>query len=81
MIIRIVYCGQWGYNNQAQVVASELKEKFGRDNIKIEKVVGSGGVFDVILLGDGYDTADRIVFSKHIKGRFPKKEEITELLK
>ena len=60
-------------------MASELNRNF--TDINVELVKGSGGVFDVMLMGDSYDTADRLVFSKHIKGRFPDEGEITKLLK
>ena len=79
MDIRITYCGIWNYLPKAQVVSVELKNNF--DNINIELIKGSSGVFDVMSYGDGYDTADRLVFSKHIKGRFPEDGEITKLLK
>ena len=79
MDIRITYCGMWNYLPKAQVVSLELKDNF--ENTNVELVKGSGGVFDVVLLGDSYNTADRIVFSKHIKERFPEEGEITKLLK
>ena len=60
-------------------MAVELRNSF--DGIDIDLQEGSSGVFDVMLLGDSYNTADRIVFSKHIKGRFPDEGEITKLLK
>ena len=50
-------------------------------DVNIELIKGSSGVFDVMLMGDSYDTADRLVFSKHIKRRFPDEGEITKLLK
>ena len=79
MKVSITYCGVWNYLPKAQVVSVELKNNF--DNINIELIKGSSGVFDVMSYGDGYDTADRLVFSKHIKGRFPEDGEITKLLK
>ena len=78
MDIRITYCGIWNYLPKAQVVSIELRNNF--ENVNIELVKGSSGVFDVMLLGDSYNTADRLVFSKHIKGRFPDEGEITKLL-
>ena len=57
----------------------ELRNNF--KDVNIELIKGSSGVFDVMLMGDSYDTADRLVFSKHIKGRFPDDGEITMLLK
>ena len=57
----------------------ELRNNF--KDVNIELIKGSSGVFDVMLMGDSYDTADRLVFSKHIKGRFPDEGEITKLLK
>ena len=62
-------------------MSAELSQNFSDLTLNIDLVEGSGGTFDVQLLGDGYDTADRIVFSKHIKGRFPEEGEITKLLK
>tara|TARA_Y100001963_G_scaffold158521_1_gene258483 strand:+ start:619 stop:819 length:201 start_codon:yes stop_codon:yes gene_type:complete len=64
---------------KAQVVSIELRNNF--KDVNIELIKGSSGVFDVMLMGDSYDTADRLVFSKHIKGRFPDEGEITKLLK
>ena len=49
----------------------ELRNSF--ENVNVELVKGSGGVFDVQM-------NERIIFSKHIKGRFPAKGEITRLL-
>ena len=79
MEIRITYCGIWNYLPKAQVVSIELRNNF--KDVNIELIKGSSGVFDVMLMGDSYNTADRLVFSKHIKGRFPKEGEITKLLK
>ena len=79
MEIRITYCGIWNYLPKAQVVSVELRNNF--KNVNIELIKGSSGVFDVMLMGDSYDTADRLVFSKHIKGRFPDEGEITKLIK
>ena len=79
MDIRITYCGIWNYLPKAQVVSIELRNNF--KDVNIELIKGSSGVFDVMLMGDSYNTADRLVFSKHIKGRFPDDGEITKLLK
>ena len=79
MDIRITYCGIWNYLPKAQVVSIELRNNF--KDVNIELIKGSSGVFDVMLMGDSYDTAYRLVFSKHIKGRFPDEGEITKLLK
>ena len=79
MDIRITYCGIWNYLPKAQVVSVELRNNF--KDVNIELIKGSSGVFDVMLMGDSYDTADRLVFSKHIKGRFPFEGEITKLIK
>ena len=78
MDIRITYCGIWNYLPKAQVVSIELRNNF--KDVNIELIKGSSGVFDVMLMGDSYNTADRLVFSKHIKGRFPDEGEITKLL-
>ena len=72
MDIRITYCGMWNYLPKAQVVSVELRNSF--ENVNVELVKGSGGVFDVQM-------NERIIFSKHIKGRFPYEGEITKLLK
>ena len=79
MDIRITYCGIWNYLPKAQVVSVELKNNF--ENVNVELIKGSSGVFDVMLMGDSYDTADRLVFSKHIQERFPDNGEITKLIK
>ena len=79
MDIRITYCGIWNYLPKAQVVSIELRNNF--KDVNIELIKGSSGVFDVMLMGDSYNTADRLLFSKHIKGRFPDEGEITKLLK
>ena len=79
MEIRITYCGIWNYLPKAQVVSIELRNNF--KDVNIELIKGSSGVFDVMLMGDSYNTADRLVFSKHIKGRFPDEGEITKLIK
>ena len=79
MEIRITYCGIWNYLPKAQVVSIELRNNF--KDVNIELIKGSSGVFEVMLMGDSYNTADRLVFSKHIKGRFPDDGEITKLLK
>ena len=79
MDIRITYCGIWNYLPKAQVVSVELRNNF--KDVNIELIKGSSGVFDVMLMGDSYNTADRLVFSKHIKGRFPDEGEITKLIK
>ena len=79
MDIRITYCGIWNYLPKAQVVSIELRNNF--KDVNIELIKGSSGVFDVMLMGDSYNTADRLVFSKHIKGRFPFEGEITKLIK
>ena len=64
MDIRITYCGIWNYLPKAQVVSVEIKNNF--ENVNVELIKGSSGVFDVMLMGDSYNTADRLVFSKHI---------------
>ena len=78
MEIRITYCGIWNYLPKAQVVASELNRNF--TDINVELVKGSGGVFDVVLLGDSYNTGDRILFSKTITKRFPHDDEIFHIV-
>ena len=72
MDIRITYCGIWNYLPTAQVVSLELKNNF--ENVNVELIKGSSGVFDVQL-------DEQLIFSKHIKGRFPGDGEITRLLK
>ena len=78
MNIRITYCGMWNYLPKAQVVASEIRENYDLEvkypsgiNIVMQK--GSNGVFDV-------QVEEHLIFSKHIKGRFPAKGEITRIL-
>ena len=78
MDIRITYCGMWNYLPKAQVVSLELKDNF--ENTNVELVKGSGGVFDVVLLGDSYNTGDRILFSKTITKRFPHDDEMFHII-
>jgi selenoprotein W-related protein len=52
-------------------LADALRKSFG---IEATLTKGSGGVFDVTVDGE-------IVFSKHNQDRFPRNEEIIELLK
>ena len=59
-------------------MASELKRNF--TDINVELVKGSGGVFDVVLLGDGYNEGDRILYSKTITKRFPYDDEIFHIV-
>ena len=59
-------------------MASELNRNF--TDINVELIKGSGGVFDVVLLGDGYDEGDRILFTKTISKRFPHDDEIFHIV-
>ena len=52
MEIRITYCGIWNYLPKAQVVSAELSQNFSDQTLNIDLVKGSGGVFDVQLLGE-----------------------------
>lgn len=48
---------------------AELIEKYGKDNVKVELIAGSGGVFDVVV-------DSQRVFCKKEVGRFPGYAEI-----
>jgi selenoprotein W-related protein len=52
-------------------LAASIREEFG---IESELIKGDKGIFDVEVDG-------RRIFSKHEAGRFPKNEEILELLR
>ena len=70
MNISIKYCTSWGYYSQALRLREELQNKFSAD---IEIIEGSGGVFEVDLNGNN-------VFSKKEVGRFPRENEVIDLI-
>ena len=70
MNISIKYCTSWGYYSQALRLREELQNKFSAD---IEIIEGSGGVFEVDLNGNN-------VFSKKELGRFPRENEVIDLI-
>ena len=70
MNISIKYCTSWGYYSQALRLREELQNKFSAD---IEIIEGSGGIFEVDLNGNN-------VFSKKELGRFPRENEVIDLI-
>ncbi|MBX3394573.1 MAG: Rdx family protein [Phycisphaerae bacterium] len=50
-----------------------MEAKFGKENLRAETIVGSKGVFDVVVNGD-------LIYSKHQTGTFPRLGEIPSIL-
>jgi len=73
MKVRIEYCGQWNYKPRASRLEDELLAAFGQ-NLDVELVQGSGGVYEVIVDGEN-------IFSKKKEGRFPEPGEIIALMR
>lgn len=71
MKIQIYYCGEWNYLPEASRLEEELKGRFL--NINVELIKGSGGVFKVI-------SDEKEIFNKADVHRFPKINEISEML-
>ena len=72
MKISIEYCYVWNYYPQAAGLADEIKQSI--DDVTIEFIKGSGGVFEVVRDGE-------LIFSKAKEGRFPQSPEILAKLK
>ena len=62
----------WNYKPQAVSLADEIKE--GLEEVSVEIVEGSGGVFEVTVDGS-------LVYSKKETGRFPEPDEIVNSIK
>ena len=71
MNIRIEYCMEWNYEPKALSLREELKSKF--DIFRFEMIESDGGVFEVEL-------NDQLIFSKKNLERFPKDNEIIEII-
>ena len=71
MNIHIEYCGEWNYKPRALSLREELKSKF--DIFRFEMIESVGGVFEVKL-------NDQLIFSKKNLNRFPKDNEIIEII-
>ena len=67
MDISILYWGMWNYKPQAVSLADELKK--GVEDVNVEIVEGSGGVFEVTANG-------ALIYSKKETGRFPEEGKI-----
>lgn len=52
---------------------AELAEKYGRDQVQVELVVGEKGIFDVEVDG-------KVLYRKHDTGAFPRYGEIPMLI-
>jgi selT/selW/selH-like putative selenoprotein len=50
-----------------------LTAKFGKEQVSVETIVGSKGVFDVVVNGQK-------IFSKHETGTFPRLGEIPQTI-
>ena len=71
MKISIEYCRAWNYLPKASSLENYLKSKY--DNIDVELISSSGGVFEITLDND-------LIFSKKSLGRFPDDGEIDSLI-
>ena len=67
MQVSIEYCNMWNYLPNASSLEDELKNEY--ENITINLISGSGGVFDVVF-------NKKLIFSKKLLKRFPDKKEI-----
>ena len=72
MRVSITYCVPWNFLPQASRVEQELKDNF--ENVTVEFIKGSGGIFDVKV-------DNKMIFSKDETDRFPEDGEITRLIK
>ncbi len=50
-----------------------MEAKFGKGKLKIERIVGEKGIFDVVVDGER-------IFSKHETGAFPRMGEIPSIM-
>lgn len=71
MKVSIEYCGMWNYLPNASSLEDELKFKY--DDIDVNLIEGSGGIFDVYFNDD-------LIFSKKLLNRFPNKGEIIDII-
>ena len=67
MKVSIEYCYVLNYYPQAASLAAEINKNI--NDVTIEFIKGSGGVFEVVKDGD-------LIFSKRSEGRFPDPGEI-----
>ena len=72
MKLKIEYCGEWNYYPKAAGLAESIKHKF--QDLEIEYVEGSGGIFDVYL-------DENKIYSKFETGRFPDASEVIARIK
>lgn len=70
--INIIYCRIANYHLLAQNISNDIKEEF--ENVKISLFKKGGGVFDI-------EVDNKLLFSKHIKNRLPKDNEIINLIR
>ena len=70
MNISIEYCMEWNYEQRALSLRDSLNVELG---VLAEMRPSSGGVFEVTVNGD-------VIFSKKRLDRFPKDNEINELV-
>ena len=74
MILKIVYCADWSYEQEAAGMAVRLLEYFKHDISMLQLVPDGGGRFEVTL-------DDEMIFSKLETDRFPEYEELKESIK
>ena len=65
-IVKIEYCGSWGYYPKAVSLAETIESKFKKE-VAISR--GRRGSFEVTINGE-------LIFSKLKEGRFPDESEI-----
>lgn len=73
MQLRITYCFDCGYTDQALDLVSKLLAKHEDDIDALTLVPASDGIFDV-------EVDDRLVYSKHKTGWFPSYDDIAAAL-
>lgn len=70
--IKITYCTSWGYQGRASRLEAIIKEEM--DDVTVELVQGSGGIF--IVESDG-----TVVFNNKEEGvKFPDEHEVVQRL-
>jgi selenoprotein W-related protein len=73
MDVRILYCRPCGYEDRANGLAAELRERFGA-TVRIEE--GRLGQFDVLLDGEVVATKGRAFWQRWLKHGAPPRDEV-----
>ena len=74
MVLKIEYCADWSYEQDAVGLAVKLLEYFKQDITMLKLVPSEGGRFEV-------SSDDKLIFSKLETDRFPEYDEIKQALK